>query len=219
MSRVIRAIVVDDHPLYRGGVTQTLAAEADIEVVREGGSAQEAEELVAQEDPDIALMDISMPGNGLNSIKAIRARNPNVSLAMLTASEDDQDVRRALNEGADGYIIKGVGGSELVRIVRQLVAGEPYVSPALASRLLKNDGRVQSKPMFDQMDSLTKREEEILRHLARGLTNKEIARALDLQEKTVKHYMTVVLQKLGVRNRVEAAIVAHEFWGQDISPC
>lgn len=213
MNSQIRAIVIDDHPLYREGVTQILSAEADFDVVGEGCCTQDAYALVEQECPGVVLMDISMPGDGLVSITKIKEMDPNVCLAMLTASEDEKDVSTALDNGANGYIIKGVGGGELATIVRRLVAGETYVSPDLAGRLLMTNRAAATEDGANQLATLTKREEDILRQVARGLTNKEIAIALTLQEKTIKHYMTVILQKLCVRNRVEAALLAQKHWG------
>jgi two-component system nitrate/nitrite response regulator NarL len=131
---------------------------------------------------------------------------------MLTVSEHDNDVHEALKAGALGYVLKGVGGGELVRVVRGVAQGSSYVSPALAARLLKEAGEPDTKAEhpLNRLAALTDREREILEHVADGMSNKEVARALDLQEKTVKHYMTNILKKLNVRNRVEAAILARE---------
>ncbi len=211
MTDKIRAIIADDHPLYRGGVAHTLASQSDIEVVGEAATTAEAIALATSAAPDIALIDISMPGDGQTIIQQLKVLSPDLRIAMLTASEADDDVTCALGNGADGYILKGVGGGELVEIVRSLARGEGYVSPALAGRLLTSRTRTDRGPA-DPLDSLTHREEEILRKVACGLTNKEIARGLDLQEKTVKHYMTLILQKLGVRNRTEAAMIARDRW-------
>lgn len=209
MADVIRTIVVDDHPLFRGGVIQTLDAERDIRVVGEGASADDAERLVAEQTPDVALLDISMPGDGHAVVPSLRRMAPGLRIAMLTSSEDDGDVRRALANGADGYILKGVGGGELANVVRVIADGKAYVSPTLAARLLSEPAR-DRQPAPDPLAELSHREEEILTHVSRGLTNKEVARTLDLQEKTIKHYMTIILQKLNVRNRTEAALIVHD---------
>ncbi len=129
---------------------------------------------------------------------------------MLTVSEQDDDVHAALKAGALGYVLKGVGGAELIRVVREVANGAAYVSPALAARLLKDAGEPAVARPASILETLTGREREILDLVANGKSNKEVARALDLQEKTVKHYMTNILKKLRVRNRVEAAILAHE---------
>lgn len=211
MDSKISLIVADDHPLYREGVVRTLSAESDIDVAGVGGSADEAVSLVAGHMPDIALLDISMPGGGLSAAQRIADAYPDVSIVMLTASEQDEDVHAALKAGAHGYVLKGVGGAELVMLVREVARGASYVSPTLAARLLKEAGEGGgSAAPADRLADLTDREREILLKVADGMSNKEVARALDLQEKTVKHYMTSILKKLQVRNRVEAAIVARE---------
>lgn len=210
MDEKITLIVADDHPLYREGVVRTLSAEPDIEVAGVGASADEAVSLVAGHMPDIALLDISMPGGGLTAARRIAEAYPAVSIVMLTVSEQDEDVHAALKTGALGYVLKGVGGAELVGLVRDVAKGASYVSPSLAARLLKEAGTGAAAAPANRLDSLTDREREILLKVADGMSNKEVARALDLQEKTVKHYMTNILRKLEVRNRVEAAIVARE---------
>ena len=212
MDGHISLIVADDHPLYREGVVRTLSAEADIDVAGVGGSADEAVSLVAGHMPDIALLDISMPGGGLSAARRIAEAYPDVNIVMLTASEQDEDVHAALKAGAHGYVLKGVGGAELVQLVREVARGASYVSPTLAARLLKEagEGGGASAAPTDRLADLTDREREILLLVADGKSNKEVARTLDLQEKTVKHYMTNILRKLGVRNRVEAAVLARE---------
>ena len=212
MNDKVTLVVADDHPLYREGVVRTLAGQPDFDVVGEGGSADEAVSLVAAHMPDLVLLDISMPGGGLSAARRIAEAFPAVRIVMLTVSEQDDDVHEALKAGALGYVLKGVGGAELVRMVRDVAAGSSYVSPALAARLLKDVGAPGGKAAnpSGRLAALTDREREILEHVADGMSNKEVARALDLQEKTVKHYMTNILKKLEVRNRVEAAILARE---------
>lgn len=214
MNNPIRVVVVDDHPLFRSGVVRTIEEEPDIIVVAEGASAQDAIDLVASHAPDVALLDISMPGNGITAAQKIAEAHPGIKIAMLTVSESDQDVMKALEAGACGYVLKGVGAHELVSMIRGVAAGKSYVSPALAARLLvamKSSGGAPTPQ--SALSTLTDREEQILRLVARGLSNKEVGRELDLQEKTVKHHMTSILQKLQARNRVEAAVIARENWG------
>lgn len=210
MGDKVALVVVDDHPLYREGVVRTLAEQPDLDVVGEGASADEAVSLVAAHMPDLVLLDISMPGGGLSAARRIAASFPSVKIVMLTVSEQDDDVHEALKASALGYVLKGVGGADLVRVVRDVATGSSYVSPALAARLLKKVGepRASATRPAGRLAELTDREREILDHVANGMSNKEAARALDLQEKTVKHYMTNILKKLNVRNRVEAAILA-----------
>lgn len=207
MSEAIRIAVIDDHPLFRGGVVRTLTEGAGFDVVGEGGSADEAVELVARRLPDIVLLDISMPGGGIEAARRIGAEFPAVRIVMLTVSEADDDVLAALKAGARGYVLKGVGAEELTGVLRGVAAGASYVSPNLAARVLAAM-RDQANDAADPIDGLTRREEDILRLVSRGLSNKEVGRELDLQEKTVKNYMTNILQKLQARNRVEAALMA-----------
>lgn len=209
----IRILIADDHPLYRNGVALTLAEAGDLEVVATCASAPEAVEAASAHAPDVVLLDISMPGNGLTAARDIVAARPETAVAMLTASEQDEDLFTALQAGARGYILKGVGANELVAAVRGLAAGESHIAPGLAARVLHVMRRRQTTPAARRpIDELTHREEEILRLVAQGQSNKEVGLALNLQEKTVKHYMTAILQKLQARNRVEAALIARDAW-------
>lgn len=208
MVREIRIVLVDDHPIYREGVARTLADAGGIDVVGQAADGDTAVTVVRDTQPDLVLLDISMPrGGGLPALARIVQLDPAPKVAMLTASEEDDDLMQALKLGALGYVLKGVGAGELVEVVRGLADGQSYVSPGLAGRLLvgmRNRGSVTANPLAD----LTKREEDILRLVSQGLSNREVGQSLDLQEKTVKHYMTAILQKLHVRNRVEAAMLA-----------
>ncbi len=213
MPDVTTIIVVDDHPLYRSGVVRTLSETEGFQVLGEGGSTQEAIDLVQRTGPDITLLDISMPGNGVEAARQIAERFPDCACVMLTASEEEDDILEALAAGARGYVLKGVGAHDLVSIIRMVAEGGSYVSPSLAGRLLVNmRARENKAEPSNPLTSLSEREEQILRLVAEGKSNKEVGRELDLQEKTVKHYMTNILQKLQVRNRTEAAIMARENW-------
>ncbi len=208
----IRIVIADDHPIYREGVARTLIEDAGLDVVGQAQDAPGAVELATRLAPDLVLLDISMPGGGgLAALRAIQALPVPPRVAMLTASEEDDEVMQALKGGALGYVLKGVGARDLVGIVKDLARGQSYVSPVLAARLLAvmRDGGKAAKPANPLAD-LSKREEDILRLVAEGRSNKEIGLALELQEKTVKHYMTSILQKLHLRNRVEAAVLARE---------
>jgi len=204
----IRIAVVDDHPMLRAGVLRTLADEGDFEIVGEGGTAEQAIEIAQQTLPDIVLLDMNMPGSGLYALERIAEACPAVKVIMLTVQEDYDSVTAALKLGARGYILKGVGGPELVSIVRDVYDGGSYVSPSLAAKLLSNFNESVGKGTPDDiLGSLTAREEQILHLIGQGLSNKEIGIKLDLKEKTVKHYVTNILQKLHLRNRVEAAVM------------
>ncbi|MBZ9938878.1 response regulator transcription factor [Mesorhizobium sp. BR1-1-16] len=206
-------VVVDDHPLYRSGVIRSLAESGLFEVVGEGASAAEAVTLCAALKPALALVDISMPGNGLTAIRGIAGVAPATLIVMLTVSEQDDDIMAALSAGARGYILKGVGAGELITTLSSILDGESYVAPSLAARLLV---ALHAQPPLvagrTPFEALTAREEQILKLVSSGMSNKEVGRRLDLQEKTVKHYMTSILQKLQARNRVEAAVMAREHW-------
>ncbi|MBI1383840.1 MAG: response regulator [Rhizobiales bacterium] len=209
MTDRIRVAVVDDHPLMREGIIHILKADAAFDVVGEGANAQEALRIAQEQLPDIMLIDVSMPGGGIRAAEAIAETCPIVKVVMLTVSEDERDVSASLKAGARGYILKGVSGPEFQRSVRAIHNGENYVSPDLAARLLtalKAQPEASREPTTPPL--LTVREEQILSLLADGLSNKEIAARLELSEKTIKHYMTNIFQKLQVRNRVEAALLA-----------
>jgi len=202
----IRIAVVDDHPLFREGVTRSLSEMGGFEIVGEGGTNEDAVRLVAERRPDIMLMDISMPGGGLHAISSILDLVPDQKIVMLTVSEASDDVTQALSAGAKGYVLKGVGSQSLAEVIRTVADGESYISPTLSARLIGDLSSRNAAPKPDPLSGLTSREQEILRLVASGLSNKRVALQLDLQEKTVKHHMTRILAKLGVRNRTEAAM-------------
>ncbi|NCM97338.1 MAG: response regulator transcription factor [Rhodobacterales bacterium] len=207
----IRIVIADDHPLYREGVARSLSEDAGISVVGQAQDALGAAELAERLQPDVVLLDVSMPhGGGLAALRQIMLMAKPPKVAMLTASEEDDVVMQALKAGALGYILKGVGSRDLVAVVKDLANGQSYVSPALAGRILNAMRSGAAARAANPIDDLSKREEDILRLVAEGKSNKEVGLALELQEKTVKHYMTSILQKLHVRNRVEAAVYARE---------
>lgn len=206
MSEIITVAVVDDHPLMQAGIVAALQNSGDFEVVGTGTSAQEAIRIAAEKQPHMILLDLSMPGGGLEAARHICANHPDVKVMILTVSEREDDVIAALSSGASGYILKGISGPELVATLHAVLRGETYVTPNLAARLLQQNKKPASPS--EPVVELTIREEQILQEVKAGLTNKEIARKLALSEKTVKHYMTSVLQKLHARNRVEAALTA-----------
>ena len=190
-----------------------MSEEPDVCIVGEGASSAEAVRLVRDLLPDVALLDVTMPGGGLAAAQAIAASCPDTQIAMLTVSEHEDDVTAALKAVARGYILKGVSARELACIVLALASGEGYISPTLAASLLAQLARPEAASGPEPaaggpLDGLSEREHEILEHVAAGQSNKEIAYLLHLSEKTVKHYMTNILQKLQVRNRVEAALLA-----------
>ena len=208
----IRVVLADDHPIFRDGLVRTPRGNRGLHRRRRRRHADEAVALVERHAPDLALLDISMPGGGIEAARRIHAAAPATRIAMLTVSENEQDVAAALRAGAIGYVLKGVSARELTDILAGVARGEAHVSPALAARILGDLEARPRKPARRPIDELTRREEDILRRVAKGMSNREVAEALDIQEKTVKHYMTSILGKLQARNRVEAALIARETW-------
>ena len=207
----IKIAVVDDHPLFREGVMRSLSDIAEFEMVGEGGSRDDAVRIVRDLCPDVMLMDISMPGNGLEAIREALDQCPELKIVMLTVSETSEDISKALRLGAKGYVLKGVGSRGLADVVRTVAAGESYVSPALSARLIAGLSNLPDpEEKEDPLAELTEREHEVLQLVASGLSNKRVARELDLHEKTVKHHMTRILSKLKVTNRTEAALALRD---------
>lgn len=209
MAEPVSIIVVDDHSLFRMGVSQALALEKGLAVIGEGSSKDDALRLVETLSPDVALLDISMPGSGIEAVREISARWPETRVAMLTVSEEDDDVMEALGAGAAGYVLKGTPAPGLVAAIRAIAEGEAYLSPALGMRLF---GMLRSRAGRERterpLDALTPKEKTVFRLLGRGWTNRAIAEELGVEVKTVKFHVGHILAKLGARNRVEAALMA-----------
>jgi len=208
MDTRIRVAVVDDHPLFREGVTRSLSEIDGFEIVAEGSSGADAVRIAGNLQPDVLLMDISMPDGGLDAIPAILDVAPAQRIVMLTVSETSEDVTTALARGAVGYVLKGVGALTLAEAIRTVAAGDGYVAPTLSARLISARSEMPSKSAL--IANLTPREMEVLELVAVGMSNKHVAIELDLQEKTVKHHMTQILTKLGVTNRTEAAMALRD---------
>ncbi len=206
---VIRIAVVDDHPFMREGVVHILGQQDDMEVVASGADADEAVRIAEDELPDIMLLDMNMPGGGLSALDRIATLCPSVRVIALTVREDHDVVRRALTLGARAYVLKGVETNDFLGIIRTVNGGGSFISTTLATKLLEDFADEKDKATAT-LPPLTDREQQILERIGRGLSNKEIARELDLREKTIKHYVTNILQKLQVRNRVEAALLARD---------
>jgi DNA-binding NarL/FixJ family response regulator len=210
MSSTVSVAVVDDHPLFREGVVRSLDETGAFAVVAEGGSQTDAVRIAADMAPDLMLIDLSMPGSGLAAIGPILAASPRTRVVVLTVSENAEDLAEALNGGASGYLLKGVGSRALAEILDGIAKGETYVTPSLSARLLSHLSEERAAPAGgDPLRALSARELEVLALLAGGQSNKQIAKTLDLQEKTVKHHVSHILSKLAVSNRTEAAIRYH----------
>jgi len=201
----VRVAVIDDHPLFRAGTVHALAKTDGIEVVGEGATAADALKIARELSPNVILLDLRLPGGGVEAITNITHDCPNVRILVLTASENEQDVTSTLQAGARGYILKGSGGGEVVKTVQAIAKGDTYVAPSLAAQLLIKGPQIKAIVKKTARD-LTCREEEIFGCVSRGMSNKEIAKSLNCTERTIKHHMTNIMQKLNVRNRVEAAL-------------
>lgn len=205
----IRVAIVDDHPIFREGVARCLGEIGGFVIVGEGNCHNDAVLLAERVAPDIMLIDISMPGGGLDAVATILTRRPEQKIVLLTVSECRANLALALKYGAKGYILKGVGARTLAGALRVVQAGEIYLSPSLSARMVTSLllGENGATP---RIQKLSKREQEVLRLVADGLSNKHIGRKLGLHEKTVKHHMTRIFAKLEVRNRTEAAMVLRD---------
>ena len=208
MGEAIEVLVVDDHPLFRQGVVHSLELDPAFKVVGETTSGEEALGMAQTLLPDIVLLDISLPGwNGIVTAEKIAIACPATVIVMLTMSEDKDKLLAALKAGARGYVLKGVSAKELAQVLRSTVNGDVYVSPSIAAEMLVS--LTQSKAP-DPLQELTERERKILSLIGGGMTNREIGDKIFLAEKTIKHYVTNILQKLQVRSRVEAALLASQ---------
>lgn len=205
-GRPIRTLLADDHPLFREGVAHSLRSDPDFEIVAEVGSGEEAIESALSLKPDLVLLDVTMPGiGGIKAALEISSNLPDVRIMMLTVSEDQGCLMAALKAGAHGYVLKGVSAAELRTVTRRVANGEAYVTPRLAAEMLTDLSRPNPPDSFSELSA---REAGVLELLGQGLTNREIGERLNLAEKTIKHYMTIILQKLHARSRTEAALIA-----------
>ncbi len=208
--RKLRVVIADDQPMMRAGFKAVLEATGDIQVVAEAGDGEQAVQVAGEHDPDVVLMDIRMPK--LDGIEATR-RLPRQRVLILTTFGLDQYIIEALRAGASGFLLKDAATDEVVSAVRAVANGDAVLSATVTRRLLDQVARRLPAPVSqhpDELDSLTERELEVLRMLANGLSNAEIASALTLSEATVKSHVSRLLRKLGLRDRVQAVIYAYE---------
>lgn len=215
MAKRIRICLVDDHPIFREGVAQALRASSDFNVVAEGETA-DALGMLGDAVADILLLEIGMSGNGIEVARAIRQAHPSVKVVVLSASDDHEHVIQALRVGAQGYILKDVGRSDLVDAIKSIHRGQYYVTPALASRLLSRlvtharGGTFSANSERRGRADLTCREREVLSYLSEGLSNREIAVKLGISIKTIKQHTMLLFSKMGVRNRIEAIVAVRK---------
>ena len=210
MSR-IRVLVVDDHTLFRSGVISLLSRQPDVEVVGEAADGLEGVKRAKQLAPDIVLLDLHMPGvPGKEALRLLADEVPDAKVVMLTVSEDAQDLFDCLRSGAVGYLLKNMDVDALVDSLRRAHEGDSVVSPEMTSKLVQGIRTPAGDPAASAVASLSGREREVLQQVARGASNKEIARSLDLAESTVKIHVQHILRKLGLQSRVQAAVFAVE---------
>jgi two-component system nitrate/nitrite response regulator NarL len=214
-QRPIRILVVDDHTLFRRGLTALLARDPQLQVVGDAADAGEALRRAAELLPDVVLLDNHLPGvNGVDVLPALREAVPGVHVLMLTVSEDEQDLAAALKGGASGYLLKTIEGDALVRAIVRAMRGESVVAEEMTGKLVAayRDAAAAPAPVVpaSKVAQLSPREQEILRGIARGASNKEIGRDLGIAETTVKIHVQHVLRKLDVSSRVQAAVIASE---------
>jgi DNA-binding NarL/FixJ family response regulator len=210
-SGPVRVLVADDEAMVRAGVRAILARDPRVEVVAEAGDGHEALALTRRHRPDVVLLDIQMPGlDGLTAAARLHQEAAAVGVIMLTTFGQDEYITRALEEGADGFLLKADDPRELLNGVHAVGAGGAYLSPRVAGRIIAGMRAHRSAHPKRSLERLTDRERDVLAGLGAGLSNAEIASRLHLVEGTVKAHVSAVLTKLGARNRVEAAIAAHE---------
>jgi DNA-binding NarL/FixJ family response regulator len=201
----MRVLVVDDHSLFRDGIVSLLEAGGH-EVVGQGSNGIEAIKQALELSPDLVLMDIHMPVmTGLTALKHIKAEKPEIHVVMLTVSEEEKDLLDAIRSGANGYLLKQINATEFFQLLDKLQQGEAAISPSVATRLFKHIGQSGSKT---ERSLLSDRELEVLRLVADGRPNREIASVLSVSDNTVKFHLKNIMQKLNVSNRAEAVKVA-----------
>jgi len=203
----IRVFLLDDHEIVRRGIRELLESEGDIEVVGESGLAQEAARRIPALRPDVAILDGRLPdGSGIDVCRQVRSVDPTIAGLILTSYDDDDALFAAIMAGAAGYILKQVGGNDLVETVRRVAAGQSTLDPSVTARVLD---RLRNGPRADpELVAFSAQEQRILELIGEGLTNREIAERMYLAEKTVKNYVSSMLAKLGLNSRTQAAIFA-----------
>ena len=211
-GEAIRVLVVDDHALFRRGLQMVLEQEDDIEVVGEAGDGAEAVEKAAETMPDIVLMDVRMPKRGgIDSCTAIKDAVPSTKIIMLTISDEEADLYDAIKAGASGYLLKEISIEEVAESIRAVYGGQSLISPSMASKLLSEFATMIKRTDDRQQvptPRLTDREMEVLKLVAKGLNNRDIAKELFISENTVKNHIRNILEKLQLHSRMEAVVYA-----------
>jgi len=204
VTNKLRILIVDDHQIIRDGLKGLINAEADMEVVGEAGDGQMAWQQAKELQPDVVLMDVSMPKlNGAKATERLKKDRPETKVLALTAHEDKGYIGQMLQAGASGYVLKIAAAEELIKAIRVVVGGGAYLDPAVADKVVSNYIRQKSTKQSARSGALTGREEEVLRLVAQGYINKEIAASLDISVKTVESHKTNFMEKLGLHSRAE----------------
>ena len=203
----IRVFLLDDHEVVRRGLRDLLEVGGDIEVVGESGSAAEAKRRIPALRPHVAVLDARLPdGSGIDVCREVRSRDATIACLILTSFDDDEALFNAIMAGAAGYVLKQIRGTDLLDTVRRVAAGRSLLDPAVTERVMN---RLREGPPQDpRLAALTEQERRILAHIARGMTNRQIAEDMYLAEKTVKNYVSSLLAKLGMQRRTQAAVFA-----------
>ncbi|MGL4610897.1 MAG: response regulator [Trueperaceae bacterium] len=208
----IRVLIADDQAIARQGLQLILSAEPGIEVIGQAHDGQEAVDMTAKLNPDLVLMDLKMPRlTGVQATKLIKEHSPNTAVLVLTTYDMDDWVANAIRNGANGYLLKDTPPEELVKAIRGTLQGKSYVDPSVAGKVLQHmqqSSPVVAKEGLELTEALTERELDVLKLLAKGLSNGEIAEALHLSEGTVRNYLSVLFGKMGVNDRTKAAVLA-----------
>jgi len=209
-TRKTTIILADDHPIVRKALRNDLEKEADFIVLAEAGDGEEAVKLVSELTPDVVIMDIGMPKiNGIEATRQIKVSHPDIIVLVLTVYDDVEHILGILESGADGYLTKNILVEDIIKSIRSVVAGETVLSPQVFQQVLKYALRHSTKPVrLDTGVKLTTRELEILRLIAKGISNKEIASELNISSRTVKSHMVDIFRKLDVSSRTEAVITS-----------
>lgn len=210
----IRVLLADDQALFRRGINAVLNTEQDIQIVAEADSGSSAVEQAIDLAPDVVLMDVRMPdGGGIEATRAIKAACPSTAILILTISDEEDDLYEAVKAGASGYLLKEVSVATVAGAIRSVVMGESFLSPSMASKLLLEFNALlkrEERNLQSTLSPLTQRESEVLRHVAMGHTNRQIAETLEISENTVKNHVRNILEKLHLHDRMEAAMYAIE---------
>jgi two-component system, NarL family, response regulator LiaR len=208
MTNPIRILIADDHPVVRDGLAAMLSTQPDFDVVAQAASGLEAIHKAGSYQPDVILLDLAMPDmDGVEALQQLRIHQPDIQVLVFTAFDTDERILSAVQAGAKGYLLKGAPRDELFRAIRVISEGGSLLQPIIASKLLKQISKLPDANE-DTHQSLTQRETEVLKLLAKGMTNREIAKTLVITERTVKFHVSAILTKLGASNRTEAVTIA-----------